>query len=228
MCSRRGPLLAPGASRFSIGRRAAGYLSYALLGGVLLTGCSLLQRHPPLEEPVGLIVVLPIERAESSGTPLAGERERLAPHAEQVVTAQIYGVLSSSSQWRFVPDLSVAQALGQIPPGDLATRARALGKAVSADAALCGTVSRYREREGTELGVREPASVSFSLQLVSVSSGTILWKGSFDETQRPLSSNLFNWWQFWKGGVRWFSAQQFTHIGVEHLLEDLADRVGNG
>ncbi|HXQ22288.1 MAG TPA: hypothetical protein VN812_11490 [Candidatus Acidoferrales bacterium] len=193
---------------------------------LLLAGCSLLHHPPTLPEPVNLIAVMPIEREENA-TP-AESGERIAPEAERVMTAQVYDVLSSSPRWRFVPDLTVRQALnGLKSDGDLASRARALGKAVNADAVLCGTVSRYIERVGTEYGARQPAAVGITLQLVSVQSGSVLWKNSFDQRQQALSANLFNWWQFWRGGPRWFSAQEFAHLGVEHLLDDLARKIGD-
>lgn len=203
--------------------------SLALVLALLtLTGCSLLQRSPQITEHIDVIAVMPIERAETvSATPTEGAPQ-LAPGAEGVVTAQIYGVLSSSPEWRFVPDLTASQALSQIAPGgDLQSRARALGKAVSADGVLFGTVSRYVERVGSEYGAREPAAVSFSLQLIAVTSGEIVWKDAFDQTQQPLSSNLLNWWQFWRGGPRWFSAPEFTRLGVERVLEDLARQLGS-
>ncbi len=190
---------------------------------LLLAGCSLWHHRPKSPEPIHLLAVLPIERSEvTSATPQ--DEPRLAPGAENVVTAQIYSVLASSSQWRFVPDLTVAQALRKLgTTGDLETRARALGKAVGADAVLFGTVSRFVERIGAEYGARQPAAVGFTLQLVSVSSGNILWKGTFDQTQQALSTNLFNWWQFWRGGPRWFTAAEFTRLGVERLLEGLPE-----
>jgi hypothetical protein len=196
-----------------------------LLGLLAFTGCSLLRHAPSLPEPVHVIAVMPVERAESPAPVEGGER--LALNAEHVVTAQIYDVLSGAPQWRFVPDLTVSQAVSQMKAeGDLASRARALGKTVAADAVLFGTVSRFIERVGTDYGAKEPAAVSFTLQLISVQSGSILWKDSFDQRQQPLSSNLFNWWQFWRGGPRWFTAQEFAHLGVEHLLQDLAYKMG--
>jgi len=169
---------------------------------------------------MNLIAVMPIERDEpSSGA--------LLPGAESVVTAQIYGVLSRSPEWHFVPDLTVVQALKQIPrTGELPARARDLGKAVNADGVIYGTVSRYIEREGSEYGARSPAAVSFKLYFISVSTGRILWNGAFDEQQQPLTSNLFNWWQFWQGGPRWFTAKEFTRLGVERLLGELAKKLG--
>ena len=188
---------------------------------LLLAGCSLWHHRPKSPEPIHLLAVMPIERSKvTSATPQ--DEPRLAPGAENVVTAQIYSVLASSSEWRFVPDLTVAQALRTLDTsGDLKTRAQALGKAVGADAVLFGTVSRFVERVGAEYGAREPAAVGLTLQLISVPSGNILWRGTFDQTQQALSTNLFNWWQFWRGGPRWFTAAEFTCLGVERLLEGM-------
>ncbi len=151
---------------------------------------------------------------------------QLPPDAERAVTAQIYGVMAESSRWRFVPDLVTDEALQDLPRGGtLEERAVQLGKAVNADGVLYGLVSRFVERGGSELGSREPASVSFGLALVAVQRGKTVWRGEFDQTQQPLSSNLFNWWQFWRGGPRWFSARELTRLGVERLLDNLARRL---
>ena len=191
-----------------------------------LSACSLWSHGPTLDERVGLIAVLPIERQAPSTVAAQEEHVPMESHAEQVITAQIYDVLSASPQWRFVPDLTATQALTKVgTAGDLPSRAQALGKAVEADAVICGTVNRYVERVGSEYGARKPAAVGFSLQLISASSGRTLWSGSFDQQQEALSTNLFNWWQFWRGGPKWFTAQEFARLGVEHLLDDLGPRM---
>jgi hypothetical protein len=200
-----------------------------LVASILLAvaGCNPFHRSQPLPERVDHIAVMPIESlARTSATPPVPE-EHLAPGAAAAVTAAVYGALTSSPEWRVVPDLTVAQALTHLKgEGDLASRARALGKEVGADAVLFGTVSRYVERVGAEYGAQRPASVAFTLSLISVASGKMLWTGSFDQTQKPLSTNLFNWWQFWRGGPRWFTAQEFANLGAEHLLQNLAKRAG--
>lgn len=194
---------------------------------VAAAGCNPFHRPPKLPERISVIAVMPIEAAERTSATRTDHVETVPAEAPRAVTAEVYGALTSSPAWRVVPDLTVAPALSHLKSeGDLATRARALGKEVGADGVIFGTVSRYVERVGKEYGAREPAAVAFTLQLISVASGKILWTGSFDQTQKPLSSNLFNWWQFWRGGPRWFTAQEFTRIGAEHLLEDLAQRLG--
>jgi len=210
-------------------RRLLPLLSRFVIASILLAvaGCNPFHRPRKLPERVDLIAVMPIEPVERTSATPAEHVETLPPEAPRQVTAAVYGALTSSSEWRVVPDLTVAQALAHMKrEGDLASRARALGKEVGADAVLFGTVSRYVERVGAEYGARHPAAVAFTLKLISVPSGEILWTGSFDETQQPLTSNLFNWWQFWRGGPRWFTAQEFVRIGVEHLLRDLSRRVG--
>lgn len=194
---------------------------------ILLPACSLLHRGEPLAEPVDLIAVLPIERDEAKASPdVDKDHPRLAPEAAAVTTAKIYEVISHSPHWRFVSDLTVTDALKKIDrQGGMAVRAVQLGKAVGADAVLCGKVSRFSERVGTELGAREPAGVSFELELISTKSGAVLWKGSFSKTQEPLSSNLLNWWMFWRGGPKWFSAAELTYLGVQSLLEELDRRI---
>lgn len=194
---------------------------------VALAACNPFHHGPKLAEEVSLIAVMPIEPVERTSASPTGQEPPLPTYAGPEVTAAIYGALAMSPQFRTVPDLTVAQAMRRIKSGgDQATRAVALGKDVAADGVLFGTVTRYLEREGSEYGARRPAAVSFSLQLVSPKTGKILWSGSFDQAQQSLSSNLGNWWQFWRGGPRWFTAQEFTRIGVEHLLKDLSNQVG--
>ncbi len=183
-------------------------------------GCAWLRSVPLLEEPVELIAVLPLERVDSA------DAGRLPPGAEETVTAQLYGVLTESPRFRFVPDLTVAEALRKVSRNlELQQRALALGREVNADAVLYGTVERFIERQGGPYGAKVPASVSFGLALVSVKSGKVLWQGRFDQTQQPLVTNLLNWWMFWRGGPRWFSAEELARFGVERLLDDLGRRL---
>ena len=196
------------------------------LGILMLSGCNAFRRGPKLEEPVSLIAVMPIEAEERASATATQTTESLPEEAPRQVTAEVYAAITNAPEWRVVPDLTVARAIQRLnPAGDLAARARAVGKEVKADAVLFGTVWRYIEREGTEYGARRPAAVGFALQLIAVQSGKILWKGSFEQTQQPLSSNLFRWWQFWRGGPRWFTVQEFTRYGAEHVLKDLAARL---
>lgn len=200
----------------------------ATLAAATLAGCSLFYNAPPGAEesaPVNmqLLAVLPIEPVASTS---ADGTTTPPPPAEAglSVTAQIYRVLADQTEFRFVPDLTVADEL-ETPEvrraGGTIERAVALGKEVGADGVIFGHVFRFQKRVGTEYGASEPASVGFDLGLVAVSSGAVVWQGTFDQTQEPLTSNLLNWWMFWREGPRWFSAGELAGLGVDRLFADL-------
>lgn len=204
---------------------------FAATSGLLLAACSLLSpaKDAPIP-PVKLVAVMPLERDELTTQPsvvgVEAAREPLPAGAEKVVTAQVYAVLAEAPRWRFVPDLTTESALRAIPSTDaVEVRAKKLADAVKSDAVLYGSVSRLREREGSEFGARNPASVSFKLAVYSSASAATVWRGQFDQTQEALSSNLLNWWQFWRGGPRWFTAAELARLGVEQLLGGFARRV---
>ena len=196
------------------------------LAVALVAGCGTKQSgsttggaHAPVK--MDLLAVLPIEPAPapiSSGRPppaLPTEEAGLA------VTAQLYRVLADQTEFRLVPDLTVADVL-ETPTlraaDGLAARAVALGKEVGADGVIFGRVFRFQKRVGTEFGASQPASVWFELQLMAVDSGEVVWRGSYDKTQEPLSSNLLNWWMFWRAGPRWLSAGELAGLGVDELF----------
>ncbi len=176
-----------------------------------------------LEQPIGLLAVLPIERELLPDATDASGRPMLEPGAELAVTAAVYDALASDSNWRFVPDQTVRGVVRRLLSSTpIAERAVALGKAVNADGVLYGKVWRFQERVGADYGAKHPASVAFDLHLLSVASGKTVWDGTFDQTQQPLSSNILNFWQFWEGGAKFFTVREFTRLGAQRLLRDLA------
>jgi len=193
----------------------------------LLSACSA-RPAPELAGPIEVLAVLPIERTrvEPQEGALETELEQtdLPADAGFAVTAQVYGWLADQSVLRFVPDVTVSDAL--LAPSvrdapNLQARATALGKVVNAQGVIFGTVTRFRERVGTGLGVTRAASVAFDLNLVEVVTGKVVWRGQFNETQQPLSSNLFNFWMFWEAGPQWFTARELAGLGVRRLMEQM-------
>jgi len=204
-------------------RRASSVLAVAL---ILLGGCNPFHREPTLAEPISLIAVMPLEPAQPGGAPAAATTEPVSGQAADQVTGQVYAELRKDPDRRLVPDVIVSQAMrGLQPVGDLASRARALGKELEADAVLFGTVSRYTNRESTESEERRPAVVGFELHLISVHSGKILWNGAFLQAQPTPSSTPGRWWQSSAGEPRRLTAQELTRYGTEQVLADLEARL---
>ena len=202
-----------------------------MLLALLVTACSS-QDKPVVLKPTRVVAILPIALAPNASQPEAGDedgpRHPLPPDAGTAITGQVYEVLAHDSKFRFVPDLTVSDVANRpalVHAPGLVPRAVALGKEVKADAVIYGEVHRFRERIGTEYGASEPASVSFDLGIVDANSGEVMWKGSFSETQQSLSSNLLNWWMFWRAGPHWFTARELAGLGVEKLIDDMKDEI---
>jgi len=96
-----------------------------------------------------------------------------------------------------------------------------VGKTFGCDAVLAGLIYRWREREGTAIGVNRSASVAFDLRLVRPSDGAILWRSKFDKTQRSLTENLFEAGTFLQGGGVWMTAEKLGMIGLKKMLADM-------
>lgn len=94
-----------------------------------------------------------------------------------------------------------------------------IGRAFSAKAVLAGYVYRWRERLGSGLAVKSPASVAFDLYLVDSDTTELLWKGRFDKTQRSLSENIFEFRIFLEGKGKWMTAKDLANIGLRQLLD---------
>jgi len=95
---------------------------------------------------------------------------------------------------------------------------QALAGSLSAEAILRGTVTRYREREGSHLSVSRPAAVGIELWLNSGQDGRLLWHGSYYETQQSLSEEVRTLPLYWKRGTRWLTAQELAQYAVTELV----------
>jgi hypothetical protein len=93
------------------------------------------------------------------------------------------------------------------------------GRSLDADAVLLGYVYRFRTREGTSYAVGSPASVAFDLDLVGIKERRVIWHGRFNETQQPLTEDLFQIKRFFKRRGRWISAWDMAEFGLEEVLQ---------
>jgi hypothetical protein len=141
---------------------------------------------------------------------------------------------------RAVSDAIAARGISLIPASDVETAfigsgtpvprlnareaAPLAAKSFGATGVLLGQVFRYREREGQALGAGAPASVAFEVTLHEAPSGFRLWSARFDETQRPLTDNLFNVRRYPGGGSRWLTAAELLRWGADAMADALASR----
>jgi hypothetical protein len=154
---------------------------------------------------------------------LTFDPDNLTPDCDRVLTGFAQDLLQIRYGDKLVPLDAVRKAYREMPknefkdtPLDLAQR---LGKALSANAMIVGSVWKYRDRRGGTRAVESPASVAFAVHLVDVKTGTILWSKDFAETQRSLSENILKAPAFFARGAKWLTADELARFGMEEIFK---------
>jgi len=149
--------------------------------------------------------------------------ERVSRDCDRVITGYVYEALQKRHGERVIPLEKVLEAYKGVSKDEatdtLRSLAKKLGGALGANVMVAGTVWRYEERSGGPVGAFSPASVAFSIFLIDVASGRILWQGNFNETQRSLSENVLDSWAFIKKGAKWLSADELARYGVREVFK---------
>ncbi|MGH7834814.1 MAG: hypothetical protein ACREQK_14310, partial [Candidatus Binatia bacterium] len=166
------------------------------------------------------VAVLPFGSVAPSPQTPGGKVERRDPGL--LLDSLIYNALQAAPHWQVVSDREVGELRSSIPATALPIRqAIRLGELVYADAVLSGRILRFRERVGESFGAQSPASVAFTLQLVDVKRGDVIWTAQFDETQKALSENLFALADVTQRGVKWLKAEELAEEGVNKAIAQL-------
>jgi hypothetical protein len=119
-----------------------------------------------------------------------------------------------------IHDRSFAESSNTLPERRFLTEA---GKKSRADAVLTGYIYRYEMRTGTDLAVKNPASVALSVHLLRVVDGFEIWSGHIDETQQTLAEDLFKASDFLRRKGRWISADEMAEDGLEQIFESFPE-----
>jgi hypothetical protein len=117
---------------------------------------------------------------------------------------------------------AAGQLMASQPDGYTGQMGLAVGRNFEADVVIMGIVGRYAERIGGKISADRPASVAFSVAVINVADGRIIWKARFDKTQKDLLSDVLDARSFFKGGMIWQTAGQLAAMGVEDMLNQSA------
>ncbi|MBW1742336.1 MAG: hypothetical protein JRJ47_02745 [Deltaproteobacteria bacterium] len=138
------------------------------------------------------------------------------------MTDQLLTYLRAKTDYTLIPPGSGAGVRAQIlsetvdiPERDLLLQ---MGKKLGADAVVSGKIFRFQQRVGTSYSVETPASVAFSMYLLRVVDGDMIWAGNFDETQQPLSENLLHISKWAKRGGRFLTSEELAHSGLTKVM----------
>ncbi|HUK55453.1 MAG TPA: hypothetical protein VLY20_02205 [Nitrospiria bacterium] len=201
--------------------RTTGFFLILLLGAALAgCGAKYIQSLLPAElekhsiQEVGLIPF--IVEPQSTGEIRSG---RVEDDGAQMITDQFYQKLIERhvTVIRWGNQAPLPSDGGAAPLSDL-ERAEQIGKILKTSTVLFGSVTTFTEREGDAYGIRKPASVGFTVQLIHPEDGHLLWKASYNETQKSLMEDISAFHLFFRRGGRWLTAAELSDDGVEQLM----------
>ena len=151
----------------------------------------------------------------------------IVPGSQNILTQILYGKLEALGTFTVLPAEKVEEVRSkgdwsgfEIDPISASIR---LGRELNAAFVMAGILFRFEERIGSSLGVEKPASVAFDLHLFRLRDGARVWDATFDETQKPLSDNLFQIGSFFRSGAKWLTAEELAGVGINEVLKKLPE-----
>jgi hypothetical protein len=149
---------------------------------------------------------------------------KVAEDADNMLTEQLFVLLNGRKDIELIPASQSRGVVSDLLSEDkknLSERNLLIetGRALKADLVLSGYIFRFRERVGGKYSVDLPASVAFDIHLIRVADGHLLWSDHFDETQRPLSENLFQLGSFLQRKAKWITANEMAEYGLKNILK---------
>jgi hypothetical protein len=207
-----------------------------ILGLVLLVCCTAPQKEfPPgnVLNGVETILIMPFQNLHAThgsevdiDCPFCNRRhvfEEVPEGATKFMTEHLINLLMNDRAYRFVFPEETEETLSSLQVDEngvvrMTDLPAISGDTNGVDAVLLGYLFRFKERVGTRYSVESPASVTFSLFLVRVADGCIVWRGTFEETQQSLSEDLLKIGAFIKRKARWVTAREMAADGLENLI----------
>lgn len=96
----------------------------------------------------------------------------------------------------------------------------AVGRCMDVEWLIIPQVTYWRERDGSDISVREPASVTLALYLLDVKNESFVRRYRFEETQQPLTSNFLETGKFFDRGGKWITALELAREGIAEGLKE--------
>ncbi len=99
----------------------------------------------------------------------------------------------------------------------LEKRLAAIGERSGCQAVLLTSMQRFSQRQGGEMAVDSPASAAFTMTLVQLPSGAVLWTGDYTETQQSFLANILSG-KMGQRGFRWITVEELVRQALEERL----------
>jgi hypothetical protein len=144
--------------------------------------------------------------------------------AADFLTEHLTGIIKSRTDFTVIPGDHIDILLPEPASGDPGRKSERMllieaARSAGADAVISGYVYRFKQRVGTAYAAESPASVAFGVHMLNASDGRMLWSGQIDDTQHPLSDNLFEIGSFFKRGASWVTSEELAILGLEKIFK---------
>lgn len=214
---------------------------FLLAAMVSLSGCgagNMVNKEPVTLTGIKKILILPIQDMSAIygankdvRCPVCGKvftTGTVSRGAADMLTEQLFMILNKRKDFQLIPSGHAQGVMSDLLAGsqkEINEKELQIetGRILHADAVLVGYLYRFQKRIGTEYAVDSPASVAFDLHLIRVKNDHVLWNGHFDETQQPLSDNLFRLGAFLKRKAKWVTAKEMAVSALENMLKTFPD-----
>ena len=149
---------------------------------------------------------------------------KIEPDADRHLTRRLKTILEKRPDLHFIfPDEpedvgSVAIYENTAPDKRQLTE---MGNRQGADGILVGYLYRFRDRVGNTMAVSEPSSVIFELFLMDVKTGSVVWSGYFNETQKSLSEDLLQIRKVFQRGGKWVTAENMADAALAEMIDEI-------
>ncbi len=167
---------------------------------------------------ISCIAVLPVSSmSKGQVVPVYVPNEKNSRRGIQVMNKILSQELGGKNNIRFV-GIDKVSSLELTGGENSLALASMVGKNMNCNAVLESTVKRFADRVGGRYSVESPASVAFEMRLISIETGSILWSAKFDEVQKSVMENIFEWNKANTRSFVWITADELMEEGVSGKL----------
>lgn len=185
----------------------------------LSLSCTRMMQDETVKElvPVKSIGVLPAQPASITVQPSDTKTMKQIEAGAQIINTLLLDYFRDHKNVRLISQTEL-ESLQGVQAGNPLYVAREAGRQLGYDAVLVTEVMRYQARTGSAYAVDSPASVAFSLKLLTAANSQVIWSADFDQTQQPLFDNILQS-RTTGSGFRWLTAAELTQAGLTKKLD---------
>jgi len=168
---------------------------------------------------ISCVAVIPVLVPVSASATLTTENKQMLHDGAEYLDSLLLAKFDLKKEFRVLSENQLDAILDN-PWGGRVAQIGAIGRATGCGAVLETSVSRYRQRLGNEMSAEIPAAAAFSMELLGVKTGTVLWSTSFDETQKALFDDILSFSKAEKRGFKWLSVQELCSGAVDSRMDE--------